>query len=140
MMVLRARFQFALVLGLLVAGCASLAQYPAPTQERLAWAYHVESSTVNMVAYTSSKETCAVSRAKDSYSLARDNAWLGARVGECQPMRLVPGGSAYWGFDLVRYPGMGLAFSTRNFCEMSRKGWPVSAGPVTACGSIDVVR
>lgn len=129
-----------LIASLLVGGCASLAQYPAPTQEGLAWGYYVESATVNMVAYTPDKETCAVSRAKDFYNLPRENAWLGATVGECQSIRLVPGGSAYWGFDLIKYPGMGLAFNTRNFCEMSRRGWPVSAGPVSACGSIDVTR
>src|SRR5713226_2590322 len=55
----------------------------------MSWGYTMDSSSVKdlrSVAYTPSRAMCDVERAKDSYNLPRQNAWIGATLGDCQPL------------------------------------------------------
>ena len=124
-----------LLAALALAGCAAPV-YQVP-RGGVVWGYRATSGSVEglaLVAYTPSKEACAVERAKDVYNIPQHNAWADAALGECQPFSIAPG-TQYWAFSFSSYPGYGLAFSTPGFCEMSRRSWkgptPSTCGPIT---------
>ena len=124
------------LLAFLSGGCATAYQPP----QGVVWAYTGTSESVSslrMVAYTATKDSCDIQLAKDRYDVPKRLPWAQMTLSGCQ-QATVSTGADYWVFTIATYYGMGA--STREYCEMGRGGMKGYAPSVCAPVSVHFLR
>ena len=118
------------LVGTLLAGCATAYQSPSG----VVWAYIGTSESVSslrLIAYTATKDSCELNLAKDQYEVPKRLAWAQMTLTGCQKAT-VNAGSDYWVFSMS---GTGMGASTLEFCQMARNGLkgyaPSSCAPIS---------